>query len=42
MSLDVKKFMIQRAESCIESCIVFEKNRLGDVFKKIGRKFKDI
>ena len=41
-SLDYKKFMIRRDCSIIESPIVFEKNRVDDIFNKIGRKYKDI
>ena len=41
-SLEMKKFMIRRAESSIESPIVFERERLDDIFNKIGRKFRDI
>lgn len=41
-SLEQKQFMIRRAESCIESPIIFSKHNLDDIFSKIGRKFKDI
>ena len=35
-SLEQKQFMIRRAESCIESPIIFSKHNLDDIFSKIG------